>query len=80
MSSSIEKVPTWSLSYCINDDATGLTDEEINIIDTLFREQQIQSICPIEEDEETGAHPYFTSVPWFGLPTEVEDCIVTYNI
>ena len=30
---SIEKIPTWSLGYIINGDSTGLTDEEIRMID-----------------------------------------------
>lgn len=30
---SIEKIPVWSLGYIINGDATGLTDEEIRMID-----------------------------------------------
>lgn len=80
MDLSIEKVPTWSLGYCFNGDTIGLTNEEVKMIDDLFREQHVLSVCPLEEDEESGAQPYFTSVPWFGQPTDVEDCIVTYDI
>ena len=28
MNTSIEKIPTWSLCYLINDDATGLTEKK----------------------------------------------------
>ena len=29
----IEKIPTWALCYFVNDYATGLTDEEIEMAD-----------------------------------------------
>ena len=48
MNRSIEAIPTWSLCYIINGDASGLTDEEIRY-------------------------------PFFGLPTEVEDCDIIYH-
>lgn len=31
MNRSIEAIPTWSLCYIINGDASGLTDEEIRM-------------------------------------------------
>ena len=33
MDKTTEKIPTWSLGYIINGDMTGLTDEEIRMID-----------------------------------------------
>ena len=33
MNRTTEKIPTWSLGYIINGDMTGLTDEEIRMID-----------------------------------------------
>ena len=33
MNRSIEAIPTWSLCYIINGDASGLTDEEIRMVD-----------------------------------------------
>lgn len=32
MNRSIEAIPTWSLCYIINGDASGLTDEEIRMV------------------------------------------------
>ena len=33
MNFTIECIPTWALCYLINSDPTGLTDEEIEMID-----------------------------------------------
>lgn len=71
---SIEKIPTWSFGYIFNGDATGLTDEEVQTIDELFKNWNIELISPITENDEHS--PYFSHYPLFGKPTEVEDCIV----
>ena len=68
-----EKVPTWSLGYLVNGDSTGLTDEEIAQIDKWSNDLKIEIISP-DIDAEGNTQPYFTHVPAFGLPTEVEDC------
>lgn len=73
---SVEKIPTWSLGYIINGDATGLTDEEILMIDNLFNQWKIERICPLTENQEVSS--YFSNNPLFGKPTEVEDCIVRF--
>ena len=68
-----EKVPTWSLGYLVNGDSTGLTDEEIAQIDKWSNDLKIEIISP-DIDAWGNTHPYFTHIPAFGLPTEVEDC------
>lgn len=73
---SIEKIPTWSFGYIINGDATGLTDEEIRMIDKLFQEWKIELISPITENDEHT--PYFSHCPLFGKPADVEDCTVLF--
>lgn len=35
MNKTTEKIPTWSLGYIINGDATALTDDEVQTIDTM---------------------------------------------
>ena len=77
MNTSIEKIPTWSLCYLINGDATGLTEDEINMIDQWTSDWQVQIVSPFT-DEEGNAHPYFSHYPLFGLPSEVEDCDILY--
>ena len=69
----IEKIPTWSLGYLINGDSTGLTDEEIALADQWSKDTKAEVISP-HTDIEGNMQPYFTHVPAFGLPTEVEDC------
>ncbi len=73
---SVERIPTYALPYLVNGDATGLTDEDKKIIDDVWRRNNIELVVPMAEDVEAGPQPYFSSSPMFGLPAEVEDCIV----
>ena len=41
MNRSIEAIPTWALCYIINGDASGLTDEEIRMVDEAIRKNNI---------------------------------------
>ena len=77
---STEAVPTYALSYLVNGDPSGLTDEERAMIDDLLRSQSVELVSPDWEDEATASQPYFSSVPWFGQPTEVVDCNIVYRI
>ena len=77
MNKTTEEIPTWSLCYLINGDATGLTDDEIRMIDRWVNDWQGQIVSPVT-DEEGNAHPYFSRYPLFGLPAEVEDCDILY--
>ena len=71
MNKTMEKIPTWS-------DMTGLTDEEIRMIDEWQSKWNVQVVSPLT-DEEGNAHPYFSPYPLFGLPSEVEDCDILYT-
>lgn len=77
MNTTTEKIPTWSLCYLINGDATGLTDDEIRMADKWMDDWQVQTVSPVT-NEEGNAQPYFSHRPLFGLPTEVEDCDILY--
>lgn len=80
MNKTTEKIPTWSLGYIINGDTTGLTDEEILMIDKWQSEWNVQVVSPVtDEDEDGNAQPYFSHYPLFGLPAEVEDCEILYT-
>ena len=46
METGVEKVPTYALGYLVNGDATGLTEQEVNEIDSLLREQSVELVCP----------------------------------
>ena len=73
---SVERIPTYALPYLVNGDATGLTDEDIKIIDKAVSKSGIEVVVPITESVEGSPQPYFSSSPMFGLPDEVEDCII----
>lgn len=59
MEKCIERIPTWSLDYIINGDATALNGDEIKMIDNLFHKQHIELVCSVEYGKEAGAQPYF---------------------
>ena len=63
MNKTTEKIPTWSLGYIINGDATALTDDEVLTIDRWMKQWQVQTVSPLT-DEEGNAQPYlpFTSI------------------
>ena len=46
MNRSIEAIPTWALCYIINGDASGLTDEEIRMVDEAMRKNNIEIVSP----------------------------------
>lgn len=77
MKKTTEKIPSWSLCYLINGDASGLTDEEIRDADRWYKELRVQIISPVV-DEEGNIQPYFSHYPAFGLPAEVVDCDILY--
>ena len=78
MNKTTEKIPTWSSCYLTNDDATGLTEDEINMVNQWTSDWQVQIVSPFT-NEEGNAQPYFSHYPLFGLPTEVEDCDILYS-
>ena len=64
MNKTTEKIPTWSLGYIINGDMTGLTDEEIRMIDEWLSKWKVQIVSPLT-DEEGNTQPYFSRYPLF---------------
>lgn len=47
MNRTTEKIPTWSLCYLINGDATALTDEEIRMVDEWVSQWQVEIVSPL---------------------------------
>lgn len=68
----VEKVPTWAISYMVNGDPTGLEEDEIKEIDEWMRKYKVLVVDPTGE-------PYFTHYPLFGKACEVYDCIILCN-
>ena len=67
----VEPIPSWALYAIINDDRTGLEDDDIRQIEDWFAETGYDLVCP-PNDEDEG---YFTPCPAFGLPCDVYDCV-----
>lgn len=70
-----EPIPAWALCYLINDDRSGLTEEEVAMIDSWYTANKVVTIT-ISSEEDGESHPYFSHYPAFGLPTEVVDCTI----
>lgn len=63
MNRSIEAIPTWALCYIINGDASGLTDEEIRMVDEAIRKNNIEIVSP-RYNEDMCTEPYFSRYPF----------------
>lgn len=75
MNKTVEKIPTWAFGL-FNGDMTGLTDEEVRLIDEALKRIGAELVCTPPDEE---VQPYFTRYPLFGLPTDVVDCVVLYK-
>ena len=68
-------IPTLALCYLINDDRSGLTEEEVTMGDRWYTAKKVVPITTASE-EDSEFHHYFSYYPAFGLPTNVIDCSV----
>lgn len=46
-----EPIPTWALCYLINGDSTGLTENDIAMIDNWYADNNVQTITTASENE-----------------------------
>lgn len=51
MKQSIEKIPTWAFGYIFNGDMTGLTDEEVRMIDESLTRIGVELVCTPPDEE-----------------------------
>ena len=66
----VEPIPTWALCGLVNDDWTGVEDDDRLLVEEwLARSGIVRVIGPIRYDE------YFTHYPAFGLACMVMDCV-----
>lgn len=63
-----ENVPTWALPYLVNNDPTGLTDEDAAMVD-----EWAQQFGPSASFSPTEDEPGFTPYPAFGLACNTVD-------
>ena len=74
----VDNIFEYMVDTYINGDASGLTDEEIRMVDEAMRKNNIEIVSP-RYNEDMCTEPYFSRYPFFGLPTEVEDCDIIYH-
>jgi hypothetical protein len=63
MNRTTEKIPTWSLAYIINGDATALTDDEVQTIDRWMKQWQVQNVSPSQMKK--GTHSLISPITPF---------------
>lgn len=78
-----EKVPTWALSYLVNGDYSGITDEDKELVDEFWNKYQNQAdifncIITLNFPDDIDSDKYFCPFPAFGLACDVVDCTVVF--
>ena len=73
-----ERIPSYALPFLINGDDSGLESGDAHNIDEWLEQYDVtgneyMDISIIDNESEQ----YFTSLPAFGLPCNVMDCMVT---
>jgi len=66
-------IPAYAVPYIANDDPTGLSDLEIELIDG-FMASTFPRGCSVDWD--TCQQPHFSLSPEFGQPCEVYDAVM----
>ena len=56
------RIPCYALSYLVNNDASGITDEDVNEIDSFIERENLNG-CSID----VGEYNEFDTCPAFGL-------------
>lgn len=63
MNRTTEKIPTWSLAYIINGDATALTDDEVQTIDRWMKQGKYKMFHPSQMKK--GTHSLISPITPF---------------
>lgn len=66
------KLPTWSLSYIINGESSGITEDDKKMVDEYMAQFTGGDVIVDVSDEEE----YFTWSPEFGLACNVVDATI----
>jgi|WetSurSiteA1Bulk_404760.scaffolds.fasta_scaffold57653_2 hypothetical protein len=72
----VVRFPAYALSYLINGDSSGITEEDVTAIDAWWNEQ-VSALTEGQHlilDPADQADQYFTWHPAFGLACDVIDC------
>lgn len=78
-----EKIPTWSLCYLVNNDYSGITEEDKEMVDKFWDKYQAKAdlfhcIITLNFPEDIDSEKYFYHSPAFGLACEVVDCEIIF--
>ena len=66
-------MPTYALSYLINGDLSGITEDDVKNIDE-FVSMYNEPIFDVADEV------YFSKSPAFGLPTTCVECLISENV
>lgn len=53
------EIPEWALCYLVNGDLTGLSDEDIKIVQDWERDNHVYDVEPLKEEGSFSWHPEF---------------------
>ena len=78
-----EKIPTWALSYIVNNDYSGITEEDKEMVDRFMNKYQRKAdmfhcIANVTFPDDIDAEKYFAPFPAFGLACDVVDCKIIF--
>ena len=76
MNKTVEKIPTWAFGYIFNGDMTGLTYEEVRLIDEALKRIGAELVCtpPMKK-----CSPISLDTLFLHFPTDVVDCVILYK-
>lgn len=77
------KIPTWALCYIVNNDYSGITEEDKEMVDKFWNKWQkkadmYECVVVFSAPEDIDAEKYFYPSPEFGLACDVVDCTLTF--
>lgn len=80
------KIPDWALSYLVNADDSGITEEDKKLVDDFMQRYYDEAenfsqllgenhyvIFSVDNYED---EPYFSQLPKFGLACNVQECTI----
>ena len=77
------KIPTWALCYLVNNDYSGITEEDKEMVDKFWdkwqkKADQYECNIVLSFPDDIDAEKYFSPSPVFGLACDVVDCTLAF--
>lgn len=78
-----EKVPTWALCYLVNNDWSGIEEEDKELVDKFWDKYQRKAdmfncVVTLNFPDNIDEDKYFSPTPSFGGACDVVDCAVVF--